>query len=88
MSPVISARLPQRMAQSPLVLIGGATARPFETHHNALDMELYLRIALELHLKRLMVGQLIVMDGGDCFFQVVFDPESNEYSELMINGDA
>lgn len=35
---------------------GGAAARPFITHHNALDMELYLRIALELHLKRLMVG--------------------------------
>jgi lysyl-tRNA synthetase class 2 len=35
---------------------GGAAARPFTTHHNALDMELYLRIALELHLKRLMVG--------------------------------
>ena len=35
---------------------GGADARPFVTHHNALDMELYLRIALELHLKRLMVG--------------------------------
>jgi lysyl-tRNA synthetase class 2 len=35
---------------------GGATARPFVTHHNTLDMELYLRIALELHLKRLIVG--------------------------------
>lgn len=35
---------------------GGAAARPFETHHNALDMGLTLRIALELHLKRLMVG--------------------------------
>jgi lysyl-tRNA synthetase class 2 len=37
---------------------GGAHARPFATHHNALDMELYLRIALELHLKRLIVGGL------------------------------
>lgn len=35
---------------------GGAHARPFLTHHNALDMQLYLRIALELHLKRLIVG--------------------------------
>ncbi|RMG40067.1 MAG: lysine--tRNA ligase [Planctomycetota bacterium] len=37
-------------------IAGGAAARPFVTHHNALDMDLYLRIALELHLKRLMVG--------------------------------
>jgi lysyl-tRNA synthetase class 2 len=37
---------------------GGAAARPFITHHNALDMDLYLRIALELHLKRLIVGGL------------------------------
>ncbi len=37
-------------------IAGGAAARPFETHHNALDMDLYMRIALELHLKRLLVG--------------------------------
>ncbi len=35
---------------------GGAHARPFTTHHNTLDLQLYLRIALELHLKRLIVG--------------------------------
>jgi len=39
-------------------IAGGALARPFRTHHNALDIDLYLRIALELHLKRLIVGGL------------------------------
>lgn len=37
-------------------IAGGAAARPFETHHNALNLNLYMRIALELHLKRLLVG--------------------------------
>jgi lysyl-tRNA synthetase class 2 len=37
-------------------IAGGAAARPFTTHHNALDIDLFLRIALELHLKRLLVG--------------------------------
>ena len=37
-------------------IAGGAAARPFVTHHNALDMPLFMRIALELHLKRLLVG--------------------------------
>lgn len=39
-------------------LIGGAAARPFVTHHNALDMQLFMRIAPELYLKRLLVGGL------------------------------
>ncbi len=39
-------------------ILGGAAARPFETHHNALDMPFYLRIAPELYLKRLIVGGL------------------------------
>jgi len=39
-------------------LYGGAAAKPFETHHNALDMDMYLRIAPELYLKRLVVGGL------------------------------
>ena len=46
--------------ETPLLspVAGGASARPFVTHHNTLDMDLYLRIALELHLKRLIVGGL------------------------------
>src|SRR5699024_4738055 len=39
-------------------IAGGASARPFVTHHNALDIPLYMRIAIELHLKRLIIGGL------------------------------
>jgi lysyl-tRNA synthetase class 2 len=46
-------------------LAGGASARPFVTHHNALDIDLYLRIAPELHLKRLIVGGL-----ADAVFEI------------------
>ena len=39
-------------------ILGGASARPFVTHHNTLDMDFYMRIATELPLKRLIVGGL------------------------------
>jgi lysyl-tRNA synthetase, class II len=49
-------------------LVGGAVARPFETHHNTLDMHLFMRIAPELYLKRLLVGGLErVYEIGRCY---------------------
>lgn len=66
---------------------GGASAKPFVTHHNALDMELYLRIAPELHLKRLMVGGLSekVFEINRCFRNEGLSPRHNpEFTSLEL----
>ena len=60
------------------VIPGGATARPFETHHNALDMPLFMRVAPELHLKRLVVGGLErVYELNRCFRNEGLSPKHN-----------
>lgn len=60
------------------LVAGGALARPFETHHNELDIDLYLRIAIELHLKRLIVGGLEkVFEMGRVFRNEGIDPDRN-----------
>ena len=57
---------------------GGATARPFVTHHNTLDIAMYMRIATELHLKRLVVGGLDrVYEIGRIFRNEGMDPKHN-----------
>ncbi|MBQ9412641.1 MAG: lysine--tRNA ligase [Oscillospiraceae bacterium] len=63
---------------------GGASARPFITHHNTLDMDMYLRIATELHLKRLVVGGLErVYEIGRCFRNEGMDTKHNpEYTSI------
>lgn len=59
-------------------LAGGATARPFKTHLNALDLDLYLRIAPELYLKRLLVGGFEkVYEVGRCFRNEGMDATHN-----------
>jgi len=65
-------------------LYGGAAARPFETHHNALDMDLYLRIAPELYLKRLVVGNLErVYEVARCFRNEGISPRHNpEFTQI------
>jgi len=67
-------------------LAGGALARPFMTHHNALDMDLYMRIALELHLKRVMIGGIDrVFEIGKCFRNEGVSTEHNpEFTMLEI----
>jgi len=60
------------------LISGGATARPFITHHNTLDMDMYLRIATELNLKRLIVGGLDrVYEVGRIFRNEGMDPKHN-----------
>ena len=66
---------------------GGAAARPFVTHHNALDIDLYLRIAPELHLKRLVVGGLgdKVFEINRCFRNEGLSPRHNpEFTSLEL----
>ncbi|KRN74522.1 lysS protein [Weissella kandleri] len=63
---------------------GGAAARPFVTHHNALDIDMYLRIALELHLKRLIVGGMEkVYEIGRVFRNEGMDPKHNPEFTVM-----
>ncbi len=63
---------------------GGANARPFITHHNTLDLDMYLRIALELHLKRLIVGGFDkVYEIGRTFRNEGMDPRHNPEFTLL-----
>lgn len=65
-------------------LYGGANAKPFITHHNALDMQLYLRIAPELYLKRLIVGGFEkVFEVARCFRNEGIDNNHNpEFTQI------
>ena len=65
-------------------ILGGASARPFITHHNTLDKDFYLRIALELNLKRLIVGGLEkVYEIGRCFRNEGMDTKHNPEFTLL-----
>ena len=65
-------------------LLTGASARPFITHHNAQDLDMYLRIALELPLKRLLVGGMeAVYEIGRVFRNEGMDPKHNPEFTLM-----
>src|SRR3954470_5383136 len=68
-------------------IAGGASAKPFVTHHNALDIDLYLRIAPELHLKRLLVGGLAdkLFEINRCFRNEGLSPRHNpEFTSLEL----
>ena len=72
--------------ETPLLstLLTGAAARPFVTHHNAQDLDMYLRIALELPLKRLLVGGMeAVYEIGRTFRNEGMDPQHNPEFTLM-----
>ena len=65
-------------------LLTGASARPFITHHNAQDLDMYLRIALELNLKRLLVGGMErVYEIGRTFRNEGMDPQHNPEFTMM-----
>ena len=65
-------------------LLTGASARPFETHHNTQNLDMYLRIALELPLKRLLVGGMeAVYEIGRVFRNEGMDPKHNPEFTLM-----
>ncbi len=65
-------------------LLTGAAARPFATHHNTLDLDMYLRIALELPLKRLLVGGMeAVYEIGRTFRNEGMDPKHNPEFTMM-----
>ena len=67
-------------------IAGGAAARPFTTHHNALDIDLFMRIALELHLKRLLVGGMErVFELGRVYRNEGISPKHNpEFTMLEV----